>query len=95
MLLFSPQPLKPGGDFVRKSLHKGIRGIGRYPICVGFIRVMQRLVLCNRVTLGKGTVRMFPSLSVPTNPFRVLGLSACGKYLGEFSVCKYHGCTAA
>jgi hypothetical protein len=60
------QPLKPEGDFVRKSLHEGICGNGRYPIWVGFIRVTQRLVLCNCGNLGKGTLRMYPSLSVPT-----------------------------
>jgi hypothetical protein len=32
------------------------------------------------------------AFSVPTHPFRVLGLWARGKYLGEFSICKYHGC---
>ena len=94
MLRCLPQPLKPGCDFVRKSLHKGLRGIGRHPIWEGFIIVMQRLILRTRGTLGKGTLRMYPSLSVPTHPFRVLGLSARGKCLGEFSVCKYHGLTA-
>ena len=91
MLCCSAQPLKPGGDFVRKSLHKGIRAIGKYLMCEGFILVTQRLVLCNPGTLGKGTLRMYPSLSVPAYPFRVLGLSARSKYLGESSVCKYHG----
>ena len=94
MLHCSAQLLKPEGDFVRKSLHKGIRGIGIYPICVGFILVTQRLMLCTCGTLVKGTLHMYPSLSVPTHPFRVLGLSARSKYLGEFSVCKYHGLTA-
>jgi len=94
MLRCLVQPLKPEGDFVRKSLHGGIRGIGRYTICVGFIRVMQRLVLCIRGTLGKGTLRMYPSTSVPTHPFEVLGLTARGKSLGESSVCKYQGHTA-
>ena len=59
--------LKPEGDFVMKSLHKGIHGIGRYRMCVGFILVTQRLKLCNcGGTLGKGTLCMYPSLSVPT-----------------------------
>jgi hypothetical protein len=52
------------------------------------------LVLCTRGTLGKGTLCMYPSLRVPTHPFRVLCLSALGKYLGEFSVCKYQDLTA-
>ncbi len=34
------------------------------------------LVLCNCGTRGKGTLRTFPSLSVPTHPFRVLGCTA-------------------
>jgi len=86
MLRPLPQPLKPKGDFVRKSLHEGICGIGRYPMCKGFILVTKRLVLCTCGSLGKGTLRMYPSMSVPTHPFRVLGLSARGKYLGEFYV---------
>ena len=60
--------------FVRKSLQKGIRAIGKYLMCKGFILFTQRLNLCNRGTLGKGTLRMYPSLSVPTHPFKVLGL---------------------
>ena len=66
MLRSLPQPLKPGGDFVRKPLHEGIRAIGKYPMCEGFILVMQRIMLCNYGTLGKGMLRMYPSLSVST-----------------------------
>ena len=86
MLCPLPQPLKPENDFVRKSLHEGICGIGRYPMCKGFILVTQRRVLCTCGTLGKGTLHMYPSLSVPTHPIRVLSLSARGYYLTEFSV---------
>ena len=52
------------------------------------------LVLCVRGTLGKGTLRMYPSFRVPTHPFRALGHAARGKYRGEFSICKYQGRTA-
>ena len=72
--------------FVRKSLHEEIRAIGKYPMCKGFILVTHRLELCNRGTLSKGPLRMYPSLSVPTHPFRVLGLSARGKYLASTTV---------
>jgi hypothetical protein len=39
-------------------------------------------------TLGKGTLRMYPSWRVPIHPFRVLGLKALGRSLGEFSMCE-------
>ena len=52
------------------------------------------LMLCIGGTLGKGSRRMYPSLRVPTHPFRVLGLTARGKYRGESFVCKYQGLTA-
>ena len=87
ILRCSSNPPKPESDFFR-SLHVGIRGIGKYLICEGFIRVAQRLVLCNHATLGKGTLPSYLSLSAPTHPFRVLSIFACGKYLGESFVCK-------
>ena len=40
-------------------------------------------------TLGKGTLRMYPSSRVPTHPFRVIGFIALGRRnLGELSMCK-------
>ena len=45
------------------------------------------LSLCE-LTLGKGTLRTYPSLRVPTHPFRVLGLNAHGRNLGELFMCK-------
>ena len=59
MLCPLPQPLKPEGDFVKKSLHEEIRGIGRYLMCKGFILVTQRLVPFTRGTLGKGMLHMY------------------------------------
>ena len=45
--------------------------------------------LCLRgITLGEGTLPTYPSLRVPTHPFRVLGLKARGRNLGELSICK-------
>ncbi len=41
------------------------------------------IVLCICETLGKGTLRMYPFLRVPTHPFRVLGASAVVKTLGS------------
>ena len=70
MLHCLAQPLKPEGDCVSKSLQKGIRGIGRYLICVGFICVAQRLVLCICGTLGKVMLCMYQSLIIPTPPSR-------------------------
>ncbi len=87
---------KPVSD-PNRLLHMGIRDTGKKPVCAGFIIVTAQatgLVLCTHGTLRKGTLRMYPSLRVPTHPFRVLGLSVLGKYLGEFSVCKYQGLTA-
>ncbi len=43
------------------------------------------LALCICGTLGKGTLRTYPSFRVPTHPFRVLGRFARGSSLGEFS----------
>ncbi len=36
-------------------------------------------------TCGKGMLCMYPSLGVPTHPFRVLGLTAHGSSTGNFS----------
>ena len=46
------------------------------------------LVLCPCEILGKGTLHTYPPSRVQTHPFRVLGLVAHGKNLGEFSMCK-------
>ncbi len=46
------------------------------------------LVLCLSGILGKGMLHTYPPSRVPTHPFRVLGLVARGKNLGEFSMCK-------
>ncbi len=75
----------------------GIRAIGKLPVCAVFLCIVAQatgLVLCTRGTIGEDTLRMYPSLRVPTHPFRVLGLTDRGKYLGEFFVCKYQGITA-
>ncbi len=44
--------------------------------------------LCNCGTRGKGTLRTYPSLSVPTHPFRVLGCTARGRSRGELVSCR-------
>ncbi len=46
------------------------------------------LVLYLSRILDKATLRIYPPSRVPTHPFRVLGLVARGKNLGEFSMCK-------
>ncbi len=51
------------------------------------------LALCTCGALGKGMLCTYPFFIVPTHPFIVLGLCAWGNYLGEFSICKYHGLT--
>ncbi len=80
---------KPLSELVR-SFHVGIR----VPLSNKYLWILSvtahatRLMLCICGILGKGTLRTHPPSRVPTHPFRVLGLVARGKNLGEFSMCK-------
>ena len=50
--------------------------------------------LCLVGTQGSVLVRTYPSVSIPTHPFRVLGLSALGNSWTDVSSWRYHGQTA-
>ena len=52
------------------------------------------MAFCLLGTLGNGDPLVYPLGRVSTHPLRMLGLTALGSNLGEFSVCKYHGRTA-
>ncbi len=49
--------------------------------------------LCLVGICGSGFVQMYPSGKIPTHPFRVLGLLACGNSQINMGSCKYQGCT--
>ncbi len=66
---------------LRRLCNMGIRGTcSKYQVSpVSRVAVTLRvtsLVLCISGPQGKGTLRMYPSLSVPTHPFRALGAKA-------------------